>query len=284
MTFVGKILVILIMALSLIFLGVSVVAFTTAKNWKEETAKQQDAVKKVQASLATAKEQADANEKKLVAATADHATATKALENRINTMQQDNEKAQGEITTARTALTEAQSNAALALAETKARTEDVQKLRDQLTAVTDQANKFKIQQTELNNEILNLKRMLDVANRNSANLRETAAKFAKVLTDKGLSTDISRVQAVELPPNVEGKVLKIDDKNRRMEISIGSDDGLSVGQELYLYRTSPTAEYLGKVRIALVEPDQAVATVIGNTVNGKKVKEGDDVASTIRSR
>jgi len=44
MTFVGKILVILIMALSLVFLGVSTVVFTTATNWKDETAKQKKSV------------------------------------------------------------------------------------------------------------------------------------------------------------------------------------------------------------------------------------------------
>jgi len=284
MTFVGKILVILIMALSLVFLGVSVVAFTTSKNWKDETAKQQEAVNKLKTQLGTETDLKKAAETKLEQAKADHATATKTLETRITTLTQDNEKAQAEITTARTQLTEAQTNANLALGETKAKTDEISKLRDQLTAVTDQANKFKIQQTELNNEILNLKRMLEVADRNTKSLRETAAKFSKLLIDKGFSTDISKVQAVDLPPNVEGKVLKIDDKNRRMEISIGSDDGLSVGQELYLYRTTPTAEYLGKVKISLVEPDQAVATIIGNTVNGKKILEGDDVASTIRSR
>ena len=36
MTFVGKILVILIMAFSLVFLGVSTVVFTTATNWKDQ--------------------------------------------------------------------------------------------------------------------------------------------------------------------------------------------------------------------------------------------------------
>ena len=44
-----------------------------------------------------------------------------------------------------------------------------------------------------------------------------------------------------------------------MEISIGSDDGLAVGQELYVFRTQPRAEYLGKVKIVAVDPDQAVA-------------------------
>ncbi len=44
MTFVGRILVILIMIFSLIFLGLSTVAFSTAKNWKTAT---QDERKKV---------------------------------------------------------------------------------------------------------------------------------------------------------------------------------------------------------------------------------------------
>ena len=284
MTFVGKILVILIMALSLVFLGVSVVAFTTATNWKTETEKQRTEVKKVQDQLATAKALDADVQAKYKQAQDEHAAASKTLEAQIVALRTDNEKAQNEITQARTALTDAQTNARLSLEETKLKADEIGKLRDQLSAVTDQSNKFKIQQTELNNEILNLKRMLEVAERNTKSLRETAAKFAKVLTDKGLSTDLRNVTAVDLPANVEGKVLKIDPTNRRMEISIGSDDGLSVGQELYLYRTTPTAEYLGKVKINVVEPDQAVASVIGNTVNGKKIKEGDDVASTIRAK
>ncbi len=66
-----------------------------------------------------------------------------------------------------------------------------------------------------------------------------------------------------------------------MEISIGSDDGLAVGQELYVFRIQPRAEYIGKVRIVSVYPDQAVAEVIGNTVSGKKIQEGDIVSSTL---
>ena len=37
MTFVGKILVIVIMAFSLLFLGFSTVAFVTTRNWKTAT-------------------------------------------------------------------------------------------------------------------------------------------------------------------------------------------------------------------------------------------------------
>ena len=50
------------------------------------------------------------------------------------------------------------------------------------------------------------------------------------------------------------------------------------------YRVSPRPEYLGKVAIVSVDPDQAVAKVIGNTYMGKKIKEGDIVSSTIKPR
>jgi len=44
MTFVGKILVIVIMAFSLIFLGISTVVFTTARNWRTATEEQKKKV------------------------------------------------------------------------------------------------------------------------------------------------------------------------------------------------------------------------------------------------
>ena len=43
MTFVGKILVIVIMVFALFFLAVSAVVFTTEKNWKDEVANQKNA-------------------------------------------------------------------------------------------------------------------------------------------------------------------------------------------------------------------------------------------------
>src|SRR5262249_31226692 len=81
-----------------------------------------------------------------------------------------------------------------------------------------------------------------------------------------------------------GQVKRVAPDNRRIELTIGSDDGLVVGHELYLYHTTPRPEYLGRVRIVSVESDQAVARVVGNTYQGKKIKEGDLVSSTIVPR
>ena len=69
-----------------------------------------------------------------------------------------------------------------------------------------------------------------------------------------------------------------------MEITIGSDDGLVIGHELYMYRISPRPEYLGKVVVVAVDPDQAVVKVVGKTYMGKKIKEHDIVSSSVKPR
>jgi hypothetical protein len=81
-----------------------------------------------------------------------------------------------------------------------------------------------------------------------------------------------------------GEVKRVDPSNRRVEITIGSDDGLVPGHELYLFRTTPRPEYLGKITIISVDPDQSVGRVNGTTFQGKKIQEGDIVSSTIKPR
>ena len=157
-------------------------------------------------------------------------------------------------------------------------------LREQKSAVEKQANEYQLRQADLNDKIRELERMLDTATKNNTDLRERVAKYTTLLQSKGLSTDIAQIKGLEAPPPVSGEVTKIDPTNKLFEISIGADDGLVIGHELYLYRTKPRAEYLGKGQIVRVDPDQAVVRVMGSTVQGKKIKEGDIVSSSIIPR
>jgi len=91
------------------------------------------------------------------------------------------------------------------------------------------------------------------------------------------------VKGLESPPTVEGEVKRVDAQSKKIEITIGSDDGLVPGHELHVYRTKPRAEYLGKIRIQSTDPDQAVGIVISK-IQGKRIQEGDHVSSTIRPR
>jgi hypothetical protein len=284
MTFVGKILVIVIMAFALLFLGISTVVFTTAMNWKIETEKQRAEVQKQQGKNRDLGEKVKAAENELAAAKKSHELAKKELDNRIAALEADTERLDGELTQSRTALETAQQNAKSALEEAASRKAETDLLREQKSAVEKQANEYKIRQTELYDQIRILTRERDVAKKNNEDLRDRVAKFSTLLRQKGLSDDISQVKGLESPPVVHGEVLRVDAQNKRVELSIGSDDGLVPGHELYLYRVKPRPQFLGKITVISTDPDQAVGRVIGPTINGMKIQEGDLVSSTIRPR
>ena len=65
MTFVGKILVIVIMAFSLLFLALSTVVFTTSKNWMVATKKEQEEVDKLKKKVQDAQAASEAAKKGL---------------------------------------------------------------------------------------------------------------------------------------------------------------------------------------------------------------------------
>lgn len=282
MTFVGKILVIVIMAFALLFLGVSTVVFVTAHNWKEATAKEKKKVDDLSKKSSDLTSQVDAAKKDLEKAATDHKQAIDQSAGRVKSLEDQNKQEQNEITAARAKLETAQQSANTSLTLADERLKEALQLRDQKSAVEKQANDYKLQQTELNDKIRELERQTKSLDENNKDLRDRVARYSTLLRRSGLSDDISVVKGLESPPPVEGEVVRVDALNRRVEISIGSDDGLVPGHELTLFRTKPRPEFIGKIKIISVDPDQAVGKVIGNTIQGKKIQEGDSVSSKIR--
>src|SRR6266446_10642999 len=144
MTFVGKILVIVIVIFAVLFLGVSTVVFSTHTNWKEATAKERSKVEDFKKKLEDAKGEVALAKTGLEAAQAEHATAKKALEDRNVALETEIKTAQDEATKARTALGNAEQNSKIALEEAAARKDETDKLREQKAEVEKQANEYKI--------------------------------------------------------------------------------------------------------------------------------------------
>jgi uncharacterized protein YlxW (UPF0749 family) len=285
MTFVGKILVIVIMVFALFFLAVSTVVFSTAKNWKDETTKLKKSVSDLQKKVSDANNDAAKRGEELKSAQADFKKQTDTLEGQIKTLNEQVASRQKELTEQRTTVETSQETTKTALTEADARKRETDLLREQLSAVRKQADEFKIAQTNLNDEIRILKRQLESATINNKQLREDVATYSSVIRSNGLSDDIRQIRGVQSsPPDVEGEVTRVDVSNKRVEISIGSDDQLVVGHQLEVFRMKPNPEYIGKIRIESVEGDQAVGVVIGNTLHGKKIQEGDIVSPKIRPR
>src|SRR6266446_4126567 len=102
MTFVGKILVIAIMAFALVFLGISTVVFTTATNWKAATAE----------------------------AKADHGAAQTASQQHVAELENKIKEEANETTAARAKLEVAQQSASVALAEAAENHKETLQIRD----------------------------------------------------------------------------------------------------------------------------------------------------------
>jgi len=285
MTFVGKILVIVIMVFALLFLGISTVVFTTHTNWKEATAKEQKKVTDLNAKVRDLTAAVDAAKKDAAKSQADNKAAIDQIEGRNKSLEDDRKTAEAEVTAARAKLETLQETASRALADASENFKETKQLRDQKAEVEKQANGYKLQQTELNDKIREQERQIKTLDDNNKDLRDRVARLSALLRRNGLSDDITAVKgAQDTPPVVQGQVARVDATNRQVEITIGSDDGVLAGHELFLYRTKPQPQYLGKVKIISADPDQAVARVIGQVVNGIKIKEGDIVSSTIRPR
>jgi hypothetical protein len=282
MTFVGKILVIVIMIFSVIFLGISTVVFSASKNWRTATQEERKKVDDLKKKLADAQANKDAASKALEDAKAAFDGQAKTLTNKIAAYEAENKRDLDQITAARGQLATAEQNAKSTLDEIEARRNETNLLRDQKSAVEKQANEFKLHSADLNDRIRELERMLESATKNNGDLRDKVAKFSALLRQNGLSDDISQIKGVESPPPVDGEVSRVDPTNRRVQITIGSDDGLVLGHELLVYRTKPRPEYLGKISIISVDPNEAVGRVIGRTYQGKKIEPGDTVSSTLR--
>jgi hypothetical protein len=284
MTFVGKILVVVITILALFFLALSTVVFSTATNWKDEATKLKTRVTDLDNKLKSANETVEVAKKDLESAKAAHGAETKALRENVAGLEVANQQLQTDITTQRAAVAKAQELVRSEQEEAEARTKETGVLREALRSVQEQANQFKVSMTELRDRIRILERDLSTAVQNNKDLRDRVALLQGGLSMNGLSTDPATYKAVNNPPDVEGIVRRVNTRNNQVEISIGSDDGLVVGNELTIYRREPTQEYLAKIKLIAVDPDQAVGDVVGGkTYQGKKIQEGDIVATQIRS-
>ena len=282
MTFVGKILVIVILAFALFFLALSTVVFTASTNWQGAytgVTKERDALTQ---QLNTAKTELETQQAALQKEIADRNAQIEALQATGAQLDEQIQTLQAETTSLRTSVEEAQRTTTTQVQVAQSTTQEAAQLREQFQASQKVANDYAAQQSRLNEEIFQLERQLETASQNNEDLRDTVANFQTFLQEIGQPSDpaliANRVGGVTVSPDIEGQVLRVEPRGELVEISIGSDDGVVAGQEYSIYRLGDTPLYIGKIRITLAEADTAVARVIESPM-GYKVKEGDDVSS-----
>lgn len=96
----------------------------------------------------------------------------------------------------------------------------------------------------------------------------------------GAASTRGEQQVVLTPPpeDVQGLVKEVLGKERLVSITIGSDDGISKGHTLEVYRLDPEPEYVGIIKIEEVRPDEAVGRIIRER---RPIQPKDRVAGSV---
>src|SRR5882757_2104180 len=277
MNWLGKVFVVVILIMSLVFMGLALAVYATHKNWQQVSV--------------------DLN-KKLTDAKSENAKLQTEHNRRVEDLEKEKTIAEQQVAkldSERVSLTDRYAQAQTELEGLR------QNQRDHIAAV---ASTQKINEglagevTELRGRIRTtlqdrdslFKKALDATEelhkaageynttleRNKQLTKQVAGKDV-VMREKGIDPNTDPGSVV---PTVEGVVSKIERKagGQLVEVTIGADDGLKTGNTLEVSRG---AKYLGRVEIIQTSPDKAVGRVDRSFQQGQ-IQEGDRVATRIK--
>ncbi len=279
---VGKILIVLQLVFSLLFMCFAGAVYTFQQSWRTKAVTAQQNVAQRDATINDLKEQhtqelqtrsdaelalktrADAAEAKLKALT--EAVATRDGE--LAQVQQQRDKFQADLLVAQA---EAQSR----VDEAVALREEIKKQRDVGATQIAEIRTLEDRNVELNKQVALLKEgELSYENR--------ITNLEKILRANDIDSKqvIAGIVPEEITP-VSGKVLGTRPNSSRsaelVQISIGSDDKVRENMELFVYREN---KYLAQIRITDVSADSAVGVVVERSRNGV-IERGDNVTTKL---
>jgi predicted nucleic acid-binding Zn-ribbon protein len=277
MNWLGKVFVVVILIMSLVFMGLSMAVYATHKNWKLASE-----------SLNTQLTQQKAEKESLITA---HNRRVEELERENTSKEQQavkleaekvaldehNKQTQAELD----GLRQNQREHIAAVASTQAINQTLtgevgdlrQKIRDE-QQTRDRVFKTALDATE---QLHQAAGEYQSARERSEQLIKQVAGMTTVMREKGIDPATEPGSVV---PTVEGVVSQI----RRtagaqlVEVTIGADDGLKTGNTLEVSRGD---KYLGRLEIIETSPDKSVGRVNRNFQQGQ-IQEGDRVATRIK--
>ncbi|QDT30872.1 hypothetical protein [Thalassoglobus polymorphus] len=287
MSYVGKILVVVQVVLSLLFMAFAGAVYSMHQNWHSKYVAEQTQKNELQ----TAKQQV---EQELALARQDHATKLaeeKARADRFQALNQTlDAQNKGLAIEVEKKETQREEQTGLAMAkqqEAVFRQQEAEKQRienDKLRVALDTES---AKNRDLQDQVFTGNVNLEELRARYDKMLEKTAYLERVVAAHNLETDPDVVEKMKLPPPpVEGLVIDVS-KNRAnriefVQLSIGSDDGLIVSHELDVIRLNEdgTSDWLGRVRVVDIEPNTAVARVILPAKNGI-IQKSDTVTSKL---
>jgi hypothetical protein len=284
MNLVGKIFIVLIFVMSILFMGFVVAVYATHTNWR-------DAVKNPDSGLETQLKNEKAEVDKLanqMAKTQEELETEKAarqnqiakLVEKSDKLAEDREQLTKDIATERELKRDAIAAMDAAHKTLDAMRVEVERLRGDIAtamAVRDESLTMLVSKTD---EANGLAMQMQTLNKRTAEVAEQLQKATDVLRKFGLDAEPEKYAGVPTR-EVSGVVSVV--RPDGIGITIGSDDGLLKGHRLDVYRTGGQGTYLGKIEVIYTYPDKAVCKVLPEFRKGI-IQANDRVTTGLKSQ
>ena len=279
MNLVGKIMIVLILVMSILFMGFALAVYSTHQNWREMV----EGSNGLRSQIRQLTTQKDQLESQLAETRTKYSFEVAARREAIaNLVTRENQKNQQLLAREQQfADLQAQHRQALETVNTAQTTmnalkEEVETLR---------ADNRKTRQ-ERNEAFMLAKKLTDEINRGEGDLRALKARQTALLAQLGRMSlvldrnDLTEFSPVDnIAPQVEGQVTRVVDG--LVEVSIGADEGLQQGHTLKVFRLNGSVgAFLASIEIVDTNSDRAVGRIVPGTHEGR-IRKGDRVATKI---
>jgi hypothetical protein len=295
MNLFGKILIMLNLLMSLVFMGFATAVYSTHKNWKEVVTLDKAAATAAGKPVGLATQLADlrterdaleakflALQKELKQELAMRNGRLQVLETEKETLVQqvDSKAKEIEQVTADKKVTSAAIEALTIEAGKKAA--EIEVLAGEIEQSRGQIEQHRNGLIDALNKLAQAQTELSKANNQAKILIASNAEMKALLKRLGVENTALASRIAAPPPKIDG-VVRAATPEGLVEISLGSDDGIMKGHTLEVYREGTTAnatKYLGRIEILSTKADVAVGKVIPQFRRGN-IEKDDRVATRL---
>lgn len=290
MSFVGKVLVVVQVVLSICFMGFAGAVFTAQNNWRDKSQKLQDNVASLQKTMNELESEYSNYKTETTQKINDALSQAQTAKAANDVLIKQNKSYQNQLETVRAERDTSVAQAETTGQEAKFRRQESDRQRVVNKTLHDTINELRAKIKSLEDTIFtqSIREKSLVAKHNK--VLDELNYLNKIVANLGVDPKDPAIAGMQTPPPaVEGLIIntKKDKRNgtKFVEVSLGSDDGLTKGHQLYVYRfgtkeNGNRPKYLGKIELVYVDPDKAVGTVIDAAKNGV-IEKGDHVNSKL---
>ncbi len=287
MNLVGKIFVVLILVMSLVFMGFAVAVYATHKNWMDvvnrtEPSEGKPLGLKRQLSDAQTREkqlrdELDALKNETKSLEVERLASLKSLQSTLDELRRTHDDLQNN----EAALKQSERQAVLATQTAQGMLDKalelIDKLRTDISESYAERDKTFKDSVALTDKLIEKESEVERLKNNKIGLLARMAAFKMAAEKQGVNIN---APVDNIPPKLDGIVLA-SSSSGLIEISLGSDDGVQRGHEAFISRNQGgESKFVAKIEIVKTTPDKSVGKVIPSYRKGPVVR-GDRVVTKL---